>query len=172
MPARPAPDATLRPARADEAAELSALALRSKAHWGYSAEFLAACAAELAVDPARIDEVVVATIDGRVAGFRQLAVTGDTAELDALFVDPPFIGRGIGGMLLRDALAAAGDSTGGLDADPEAEPFYARFGAVTVGRTPSGSIPGRTLPRMEFRGVEASAARRLNPRGAGRASTA
>jgi GNAT superfamily N-acetyltransferase len=151
MPARPEPDPTLRAARADEAAELSALALRSKAHWGYSAEFLAACAAELAIDPARIDEVVVATIDGHVAGFRRLIVAGDSAELDALFVDPPFMGRGVGVLLLRDALAVAGGRTVGLDADPDAEPFYAKYGAVTVGRSPSGSIPGRTLPRMEFR---------------------
>jgi GNAT superfamily N-acetyltransferase len=157
MPARPGPEPTtsgaalLRPARPDEAAELSALALRSKAHWGYSAEFLAACAAELAVDAARIDEVVVATIGGRVAGFRQLTVTGDAAELDALFVDPPFMGRGVGALLLRDALDAAGIRTVGLDADPEAESFYAKYGALTVGRSPSGSIPGRTLPRMEFR---------------------
>jgi GNAT superfamily N-acetyltransferase len=157
MPARPEPDALLRPARADEAAELSALALRSKAHWGYSAEFLAACAAELAVDPARIDQVVVATVGGRVAGFRRLVVTGDSAELEALFVDPAFMGRGVGELLLRDALAAAGPRTVGLDADPDAEAFYAKYGAVTVGRSPSGSIPGRTLPRMEFRGLEESA---------------
>lgn len=154
MPARPEPDPTLRAAHAHEAAELSALALRSKAHWGYPAEFLAACAAELAVDPARIDDVVVATIDGRVAGFRRLTVSGDSAELEALFVDPPFIGRGVGVFLLRDALAAAGGRTVGLDADPDAEPFYAKYGAVTVGRSLSGSIPGRTLPRMEFKGFD------------------
>ena len=37
----------IRPASAGEAAALSALALRSKAHWGYDAAFLDACRAEL-----------------------------------------------------------------------------------------------------------------------------
>ena len=75
------------------------------------------------------------------------------AELDALFVDPPFIGGGIGGMLLGEVLATArerGIQLIGLDADPGAAPFYARYGARTVGVTPSGSIPGRELPRLEF----------------------
>jgi hypothetical protein len=31
----------IRPARSDESARLTAIALRSKAHWGYSAEFMA-----------------------------------------------------------------------------------------------------------------------------------
>lgn len=44
----------IRPARPDEVAEMSRLALRSKAHWGYSKEFLVACKAELTVEPARL----------------------------------------------------------------------------------------------------------------------
>ena len=37
----------LRPARVDEAGLLSDLALRSKAHWGYSPEFIERCRTEL-----------------------------------------------------------------------------------------------------------------------------
>ena len=63
------------------------------------------------------------------------------------------IGSGVGGMLLAEVLATArarGIRSIVLDADPGAEAFYARFGARTTGVTPSGSIPGRSLPRMEF----------------------
>lgn len=53
------------------------------------------------------------------------------------------------------ALLAACRSRGvrriGVDADPNAEGIYAHFGFTTVGRSPSGSIPGRWLPRMELR---------------------
>ena len=35
-----------------------------------------------------------------------------------------------------------------VDADPNAEVIYARLGFRTIGRSPSGSIPGRWLPRM------------------------
>lgn len=37
-----------------------------------------------------------------------------------------------------------------IDADPNAEPFYRAMGAVRIGATPSGSIPGRELPLLEF----------------------
>ena len=145
-------EAVLRGARADEVAALSALALRSKAHWGYSAEFLDAVRDELTLSD--VTGVVVADVDGgALAGFVRLTVDGDAGELEMLFVDPPFIGAGIGGRLLEHALAAAragGARRLGLDADPDAEGFYARYGARVVGRSPSASIPGRMLPRMEF----------------------
>ena len=41
--------ATVRSARAGEAASLTALCLRSKAHWGYDAEFMRLCVPSLTV---------------------------------------------------------------------------------------------------------------------------
>ena len=143
----------LRAARPEEAAALSALALRSKAHWGYSADFLEAARAELTLAADALEGVVVATVGEQLGGFRKLVIAGAAAELDMLFVDPPFIGTGLGRLLLDDALAvarAAGVERVALDADPDAEAFYARRGARTIGTAPSGSIPGRELPRMEF----------------------
>ena len=35
-----------------------------------------------------------------------------------------------------------------LDADPNSVGFYQRMGMEIVGESPSGSIPGRMLPRM------------------------
>jgi GNAT superfamily N-acetyltransferase len=143
----------LRAALAGEEAELTELALRSKGHWGYSAEFLEACRPELTVRPEQLPGILVAESDGVVAGFRTLSITGAHGELESLFVDLPFIGSGVGRLLLDEVLATArslGVQTLILDADPGAEAFYARFGARTTGLTPSGSIPGRSLPRMEF----------------------
>ncbi len=143
----------LRPALPGEEAELTELALRSKGHWGYSAEFLDACRPELTVRPEQLADILVAESDGVLAGFRLLLVEGARGELEALFVDPPFIGSGVGRVLMEEVLATArtrGVQTLILDADPGAEAFYARFGARTTGLIPSGSIPGRSLPRMEF----------------------
>ena len=41
----------VRPAVPAEAGEISAMALRSKGHWGYDAAFLEACRADLTIDP-------------------------------------------------------------------------------------------------------------------------
>ena len=143
----------IRAARADEAAELSGLALRSKAHWGYDDLFMERCRAELTL---RADEVerlrtVVAEQRGRVLGFAPLRGEPPVGELGMLFVDPPAIGRGVGRLLFEHTLATArglGFARLTLDADPNAEAFYRAMGASRVGSTRSGSIAGRELPVM------------------------
>ena len=52
---RYAPRATIRRARPDEAALLSALALRSKAYWGYDTAFIEACVAALTIVPESVE---------------------------------------------------------------------------------------------------------------------
>lgn len=147
---------TIRRARTSEADTLSALAFRSKAHWGYSAEFMAACRAELTVQADEIGagRVVVAESDGALLGFYCLAEPRKgRAELDALFVDPAAIGRGVGRALLDEAVAQArarGALIVEIQADPNAEAFYLRAGARRVGERESGSIPGRLLPMLEI----------------------
>jgi GNAT superfamily N-acetyltransferase len=144
----------IRPARTSEASALTALALRSKAHWGYSAAFMAACRDELTVHEHDIREgrVVLADDGGAIAGFYALLPPdGDRCELDALFVEPAAIGRGIGRRLFAHAATTAraqGARRLEIQADPNAEAFYRREGAHTVGTRPSASIPHRSLPLM------------------------
>lgn len=143
---------TLRAARADEAALLSALAFRAKALWGYAPEFMQACRDELtyaAADVAR-DGFVVAEEDGRVVGFYALSPAVDgAAELEALFVEPAEIGRGLGRALIEHAKTSAarlGACRMVIQGDPHAARFYVAAGGVRSGTRPSGSIAGRTLP--------------------------
>lgn len=148
-------DVLLRPARQAEAALLTELALRSKGHWGYDAAFVAACRDELTIEAAQCDgvHVIVAERAGRVGGYYQLAGEPPRGELADLFIDPPAIGLGIGGALLRharDHARSLGYELLTIDADPHAEAFYVHGGAVRSGETPSGSIPGRMLPRLEL----------------------
>lgn len=145
----------IRPARPGEAAALSALALRSKAHWGYDAAFLEACRDELTLrdDELAARRTLVAELDGAVAGFGTLEGDPPYGELGMLFVEPSTIGRGLGGALLA-ALVAQARSRGftrlAIDADPHAEAFYLARGAVRVGAVASGSVPGRVLPQLEL----------------------
>lgn len=146
----------VRLARPDEAAALTELAMRSKASWGYSDEFMAACRAELTFTPETMAvwTVWVAELDGEVAGMVALHMDGADAELENFFVEPDLQGQGIGAALMKvftDTARDRGARTVGLDADPNAEAIYQRRGFTTVGRSPSGSIPGRFLPRMELR---------------------
>jgi ribosomal protein S18 acetylase RimI-like enzyme len=145
----------IRTARPAEAAALSDLAMRSKAHWGYSAEFLEACRASLTVSPNDCDAgtLLVAEIEGQVAGFARLDGTPPEGELSDLWVDPAFMGRGVGRALFEAITARAarmGFRALLIDADPNAEAFYLHLGAVRIGEVPSTVIPGRTLPLLRF----------------------
>ncbi len=147
----------LRPARRDDADALTALALRSKAYWGYDEAFMKACVAELTITPARIaeEDMTVAEADGVIAGMVSLAAgdTSDTRELEDMFVDTPFIGTGLGARLMAHAETSAraqGAIHIDVDADPNAQGFYERCGYRLTGSSPSASIPGRTLPRLRL----------------------
>ncbi|MYT21921.1 GNAT family N-acetyltransferase, partial [Streptomyces sp. SID7760] len=101
----------IRAARPGEAEELGALVLRSKAYWGYSAEFLASCAPELRIQAGEVAErrIVVAedAEGGRVLGLASLEGGPPVARLGLLFVEPEAIGRGVGRRLYRHALRRA-----------------------------------------------------------------
>lgn len=143
----------LRNALQDELSSLSALCLRSKAHWGYDAAFITACRAELTLHPDDLQttNIQVAESDAAVAGLAQVRVVGMEANLLKLFIEPALLGAGIGRLLFEWATSKARDlgaTTMTIDADPGAAPFYERMGAHHAGFVPSGSIPGRMLPRM------------------------
>jgi len=147
---------TIRPAEPDEAHARTELTLRSKAHWGYDAAFMNAVTDELTVSRDMIAEHEVFVIEehGHVAGFYALIVDGPKAELSMLFIDPPAIGRSFGRALFEHAAREAralGATDLFIDADPFAEAFYLAQGAERIGESPSGSIPGRMLPRMRYR---------------------
>jgi ribosomal protein S18 acetylase RimI-like enzyme len=76
---------------------------------------------------------------------------GSAAEVRLIFVEPGRARAGIGRALWRHAEARARAMKADalvLDADPNAVEFYRRMGMRVVGQSPSGSIPGRMLPRM------------------------
>lgn len=141
-----------------EAGLLSNLALRSKAHWGYSQDFLDSCQPELTIDAAQIGsggyQCFVAVDGNSILGFYALDSVSDSAyELAALFVEPSHIGTGVGRSLIQHAiqiLSKRGASRLIIQGDPNATEFYVAAGARQMGARESGSIPGRYLPLFEI----------------------
>ena len=74
--------ATVRAARPAEAEAISALALRSKAHWGYDPAFLEACREDLTIDPAWCDGVRNFFIQNALMWLRDYHI--DALRLDAV----------------------------------------------------------------------------------------
>lgn len=105
----------------------------------------------------------VATVDGHVVGFvlwgpsREPDATSDTAEVQAIYLDPVVIGRGIGRALLDTAV---GDIASNgfdavvlwvLDTNQRARRFYEAAGWRADGGTKVEDRPGATLHEVRYR---------------------
>jgi len=145
-------------AKPSDATQLSKLAIRSKAIWGYDASFMQACEKELSYSAEKIlapnYHFYVAKKQNDVLGFYALQALSETqAELEALFVEPEWIGKGIGRTLIQHAIGFAknqGCNSLIIQGDPHAEKFYRAAGGKNIGERESDSIPGRYLPVFEI----------------------
>lgn len=126
--------------------------LRSKQANGYDDAFMAACADELAMTPAKIARLHVWVAQGTPPkGCVALDLT--TSRIESFFIDPNGQRQGIGRALWQSVLRASYEQ--GLDhlslcSDPAAVPFYEAMGFTHIGHRPSGSIAGRMLPLMRI----------------------
>jgi GNAT superfamily N-acetyltransferase len=149
----------IRLARPAEAAALSDLAIRSKAHWRYDADFMVRARPDLFVDIDWIKAglVLVAEDERGLAGVAGLERTGPASfDVSVFFVDPDRLGTGVGRSLF---IALAGHARGRCEpgepvrrltilSDPNAEGFYRRMGAAPIGK--QLSVTGRMLPLLSY----------------------
>lgn len=148
---------SMRRARPAEAARLSALAVRAKAHWGYPQAWLERWSADLTVTPAYLlaNDSFVAVEADRPVGFCVLEWRGGEASLEHVWIAPEYHRRGIGRRLVAQALEAAARAGAGrveVLSDPFAEAFYVRLGARRLRDVPAPmpGVPDRVLPLLEF----------------------
>ena len=142
----------IRKAESSESVYLNQLALRSKSYWGYSEEFMLACQEELQVTNEKLSKLhyCIAQSEDKIVGFYALEFLSKSEyELEALFIDPKYIGKGFGKALITHAKCHAkkmGAKSLIIQGDPNANKFYLAAGGVLTGELESGSIPGRFLP--------------------------
>lgn len=146
----------LRPSRASDAQALSALAHRSKAHWGYPETWMEAWEAALTFQPEQMtgQYAVLVAADGQLLGFYGLESREEGWQLEHCWVDPQSIGSGHGRHLVEHALSVVrglGVNTLAVESDPSARGFYERLGAQHVRDMPR-PICGepRYLPILEW----------------------
>jgi GNAT superfamily N-acetyltransferase len=143
----------LRRARKEEAQALTDLALRSKRSWGYDESFMQAIMDVMVVRPEYLENehAIVAEDGNALAAYAIASVENGEAYLRDLFVDPPYMRKGVGGRLFDEVLAfalAKGAKRLSLTADPNAVEFYERRGLRVVAEESSSFVRGRNLPIM------------------------
>jgi GNAT superfamily N-acetyltransferase len=149
-------------ARPEDAETLTEIAHAAKRYWGYPEKWIAAWRHVLSMQP----EFVAANIsycaveEDRIVGFYILTQEEDGIHLDHLWILPVAMGRGIGRALFEHAVLETrklGFDSINIEADPNAEGFYKRMGAIRVG-TSVREVEGeqRELPLMQFATPSAS----------------
>lgn len=116
------------------------------------------CREELKVTPEKLQshefQYRLLEWDGTVCGFYCLErLNPQELEVEAFFVSPDHIGKGLGAKLwaeMVENVKSIGGKTLVIASDPFAENFYKRMGVLKIGEVASGSIPGRYLPLMQY----------------------
>jgi GNAT superfamily N-acetyltransferase len=134
---------------------LRQIAVDSKAHWGYERALVEDWAEGGDFEPESLGQrlVYVADEDGQAVGWASLIPRGEVGWLEDLWIEPAWIGRGVGRMLfehVKERARALGAKRLEWEAEPNARGFYERMGGSYV-RDSEVTEWGRVL---EVLGVE------------------
>jgi GNAT superfamily N-acetyltransferase len=145
----------IRSARADEGPRLKEIAIAAKGFWGYEPDQVRSWADQGDFTPERLQELIlfVAESDGHAIGWASLIPKDEVGWLEDLWIDPDWIGKGVGSLLFRRAADHAktmGARRLEWEAEPNAIGFYEKMGGTYV-RQSEQTEWGRTLSVM---GVE------------------
>ena len=143
---------SIRPARPEEGERLREIALAAKAHWGYDENWVRGWAAQgdFSREALTAKPVLVADLGGRPIGFAALLPAGELCVLDDLWLDPDWIGRGIGTHLFRACVERARDLGAKRlewEAEPNAVGFYEKLGGRYLRDSPPTEL-NRVIPVM------------------------
>ena len=141
----------IRPAAVEEWGILEDLQRRASLEPGPYQEQLIAHPDAIALPQEQVErgQVMVAEIDGRIAGFVAVVQMESKAELDGLFVDPEYSRQGIGSALVAEAVHEARRQGLSLTviASPEARLFYEKCGFTAEGDTETRFGPALIMSR-------------------------
>ena len=140
-----------------DAKKLTELTIRSKSHWNYSKQQIEDWRDDLTISEAYITEKEVYKLvdnkDSIIGYYSYFKIDSLNVKLENLFVEPKFIGRGFGKILMADFLKRIKKTKAEkiiLDSDPNSEKFYAQIGFKVIGKLET-SIKDRFLPIMELK---------------------
>ena len=127
----------IRDGRGGDSERLREIAIESKAHWGYDRALVEGWAEGGDFEPESLGKrlVYVAEADGEAVGWASLIPRGEVGWLEDLWIEPAWIGRGVGRMLFehaKDRARGLGATRLEWEAEPNARGFYERMGGSYV----------------------------------------
>lgn len=146
----------IKKAHISDSKQLTELTIRSKSYWKYSKLQIEKWRDDLSVSKNYILEkkVYKLTDNEKLIGYYSyFKLNEEDVKLENLFIEPDFIGKGYGKMLMLDMLQRIEKTEIKrviLDADPNSRVFYEHIGFKVIGKRKS-SIKDRFLPIMEIK---------------------
>jgi GNAT superfamily N-acetyltransferase len=116
---------------------LRAIAVEAKAHWGYDRALVEEWAqgGDFEPESLRARLLYVAEADGASVGWAALIPRGEIGWLEDLWIEPAWIGQGLGRALFEHVAAEArrrGARRLEWEAEPNAQGFYEHLGGAYV----------------------------------------
>ncbi|MGB6082764.1 GNAT family N-acetyltransferase [Moheibacter sp.] len=126
-------------ATVEDAEDLSAVAVRSKRHWGYSKEAMELWNQNLTIteDFLNSHTVIKATLEDEIVGFFALEEIQPVTRIAQYWIDTPYMRKGYGTVMynyLRDYLKKRNVEKVTLVLDPNGMSFFERKGAKILER--------------------------------------
>ncbi len=127
----------VRDGRDADSGRLREIAVDAKAHWGYDRTLVEEWAEGGDFEPESLGKrlVYVAEADGEPVGWASLISRGEVGWLEDLWIEPSWIGRGVGRMLFEHVKSCArelGAARLEWEAEPNARGFYERMGGSYI----------------------------------------
>lgn len=143
---------TISKAKHEDLPALNEISVESKMHWNYPNEWLEKWKDTLTITSQYLEENYVYKIENdQILGFCGIEKKEKYFEVAHLWIKPGYIGKGLGKKLLHESLGKVVPKgfEVRVEADPNAEPFYASQGFVTFDKVESYPT-GRFLPLMKM----------------------
>lgn len=148
----------IRPARVDDAAGLTQIAVRATKHDGYDDGAISRFMPGLKINLALVAAGLVFVAEDKLGvprGYVALRPTGmgGLILLEGIFVDPACSRRGVGTRLFVSAVEHSRKMAGNvilIYSSPHSVGFYARLGAIRIGMTPFVFSPDVQLSMFAF----------------------
>lgn len=145
------------PIRITHRDQLWELAFRSKAHWKYPIQFLEASRDHLKLSALQIGQGwgEIAATPEQWLGYYFILPSLSHCQLEHLWVEPDWIGKGVGSKLLEQAIKSV-KNAGFHDkiqvySDRNAEAFYLKHGFKRIGEVPSEIEGAPNLPSLQLK---------------------
>ena len=138
-----------------DAKDLTELTINSKSYWGYSLDQIAQWKDDLTISFEYINQAEVYKLinENQLIGYYSyLELNNKKVKLDNIFLEPDFIGKGYGKVMMSHFIQHVKDKGYErihLESEPNTEKFYQNLGFKVIDRLES-SIKNRFLPIMEL----------------------